>query len=301
MRLNYWTAFRRGAVIAAGVALAASSVVAGSLPASAAPRSASARPVVAGAGYLALGDSITFGYQEAATTPAPVYTDARSFIGFPEDLGADLGLKVANAACPGETTASFMNIKKQSNGCLTEPGGSPGYRAAYPLHVKYAGSQLSYAVSYLKAHSSVRLVSLMIGANDAFLCEETTKDKCANQLPGVLAKIGRHVATILKTIRTEAGYTGQLVIVNYYSLDYASALDNAQSKALNGEVDASAAPFKVRIANGYQAFRVASVHSKNNPCTAGLLTQLSTGGCGIHPSVAGQSVLAESVARVVTK
>ena len=36
----------------------------------------------------------------------------------------------------------------------------------FPLHVKYSGSQLDYAVSYLKTHKKVRLVSLMVGAND---------------------------------------------------------------------------------------------------------------------------------------
>ncbi len=57
--------------------------------------------------------------------------------------------------------------------------GNVGYRTQFPLHVKYSGSQLAYAVSYLKKHQKVRLVSLMIGANDYFVCQETTADQCA--------------------------------------------------------------------------------------------------------------------------
>ena len=93
-------------------------------------------------------------------------------------LGRELRLKVANAACPGETSASFINVKAQSNGCentLGQP--NVGYRRSFPLHVKYSGSQLAYAVSYLRTHPGVRLVSLMIGANDLFLCQKETQGR----------------------------------------------------------------------------------------------------------------------------
>ena len=257
--------------------------------------------MTAGSSYLAIGDSVAFGYREATTSPPPNYARAASFVGYPEDVGAALGLKVANAACPGETSASLINAKAPSNGCESSPGGGPGYRSAYPLHVSYTGSQLKYAVGYLEAHPQTRLVSLMIGANDAFLCEATTKDHCASELPGVLKKISANVAHILKAVRTVAGYRGQIVIVNYYSLDYAVAADNVSSRLLNQAMDGAAKPFDVRTANGYQAFRVASLHSKRDTCTAGLLTQLTTGGCGVHPSVAGQALLAQAIERVVRK
>ena len=65
--------------------------------------------------YLALGDSVTFGYREAANLPTPDYSDAASFVGYPEDVGAALGLDVANAACPGETSTSLVepNVLEQ--------------------------------------------------------------------------------------------------------------------------------------------------------------------------------------------
>jgi lysophospholipase L1-like esterase len=306
MRLGSWKIGRLAVAVTLGSALAVAGVAGGALPAAAARASTAGAttatpPVVAGSGYLALGDSVTFGYREANTKPAPDYKVASTMVGYPEDVGLALGLHVANAACPGETSASLIRTSARSNGCLRLPNGAPGYRKLFPLHVSYAGSQLQYAVSYLKTHPGVRLVSLMIGANDGLLCEETTKDKCQKELPAVLKKTAAHVALILDTVRSKARYSGQIVIVNYYSLDYTSFVDNLESQALNQAVDTAAKPFGVKVANGYQAFRAASAHSGRNPCKAGLLTQLTNGTCGIHPSTAGQDVLALAVERVLAK
>jgi len=255
-------------------------------------------PITAGSGYLALGDSVPFGYMESTVTPVPDYTHAANFVGYPEILGSELGLKVANFACPGETTSSMINESAQSNGCEnTVTPGTPAYRSTFPLHHKYTGSQLSAAVTYLKNHKGVRLVTLMVGANDLFVCEETTADHCASQTEqlGVLSTIQKNVHTIVSALRTKAGYNGQLVLVDYYSLDYANATDNLQSTAGNHVLNLGGHGFHVRFANGFSTFETASAHAGADPCTAGLLTQLSTGGCGIHPTYAGQTLLASAV------
>lgn len=251
--------------------------------------------------YLALGDSVTFGYRESNTTPPPNYLVASSLVAYPKDVGLALGLQVANAACPGETSLSLTTKGVQSNGCENVPGGGPGYRAAFPLHVSYKGTQLAYANAYLKSHRSTQLVSLMIGANDAFLCQETTADKCASELPTVLKSISSNVARILSSIRTGDHFRGQIVILNYYSLDYSNAVDNAGSQTLNTTVDKAAKPYKVQIADGYGAFKAAALQSGGDTCKAGLLTQLTPSGCGVHPSVAGQALLALAVEEVVKK
>ena len=260
-------------------------------------------PVTPGSGYLALGDSVSFGYMEPTVVPAPDYADAASFRGYPEMLGSELHLKVANAACPGETSASLLNAAAPSNGCDTpSPSGGAAYRATGPLHVKYSGSQIAYAETYLKSHPGTRLVSLMIGANDLFRCQATTSDGClspAEQAP-VLAAITKNVHTILTDVRKKAHYAGQIVIVDYYSLDYASALVNEQSQILNMAQTAGTKGFKVRFANAYTTFAAASVHSGNDTCTAGLLTQLGTPTkCGVHPSDAGQALLASTVENAI--
>ncbi len=259
-------------------------------------------PVHAGSRYLALGDSVPFGFREATNQPLPDYTDAASFVGYPEDVAAELSLRTANASCPGETSASLIHAYAPSNGCESAAGGSgPGYRDAFPLHVGYRASQLHFAVHYLQGHRDTRLVSLMIGANDALLCQASTADHCVSELPAVLKQIATNVATILKRIRGEAAYRGQIVIVNYYSLNYSSPLANAQSQALNQAMDAGAKSYHVRFADGFGTFQRAAAQAGGDSCAAGLLTTLSTGGCGVHPSVAGQELLAGAIERVVSK
>jgi lysophospholipase L1-like esterase len=261
-------------------------------------------PVVAGSGYLALGDSVTFGYREPDTSPTPDYAKAQTFVGYPEDIGATLDLKVTNAACSGETSGSFINQDAQSNGCERTVTGGPGYRSTHPLHVSYRGSQLAFAVGFLKTHAQTRLVSLMIGANDAFACLATTGDDCVKEFPTVLKKLRRNVTVILKAIRRGAGYHGQIVIVEYYSTDYANAIADYETQALNSVQTSAARPFHVEIAGGYRAFEAAAAHSGGNPCTAGLLTRLTgpaKGTCGVHPSLSGQSVLARAVEDAIEK
>jgi lysophospholipase L1-like esterase len=166
--------------------------------------------------------------------------------------------------------------------------------------VSYSDSQLAYAVSYLKRHRNVRLVSLMIGANDYFVCVETTKDACtsSSEQNGVATTVEKNVKTILSSIRKNAHYRGQIVIVNYYSLNYALAPDNTASKFLNHNQDTAAKPFHVEIADGYRELAAAAVHSGGDSCKAGLLTQIGVA-CGIHPSLAGQALLAHAVEKAI--
>jgi lysophospholipase L1-like esterase len=279
--------------IAAGLATLCVGALAG--PASAAPA-----PVTPGSGYLALGDSVTFGYEEPQVVPAPNYHDAASFLGYPEHLARALHLKLANGACPGETSASLINASAPSNGCADSPNAAnPAYRKQFPLHVHYKGSQLAFAVRYLRTHKNVRLVSLMIGANDGFLCRETTSDGCASELKSVLAKSSKNVATILSAVRNQAGYRGQLVLLNYYSLDYGSLALNAQSLLINHAQDAPAKKFHAAIADGFGELRAATLHYGGNTCTANLLNIVAPGRCGVHPSYAGQAVLAQALAKAV--
>src|SRR5215211_6917970 len=65
--------------------------------------------VTPGSRYLALGDSVTLGYQEPSLVPPPNYGRPASLRGCPEQLGSLLRLQVANASCPGETSASLIN------------------------------------------------------------------------------------------------------------------------------------------------------------------------------------------------
>ena len=250
-------------------------------------------PVTRGSEYLALGDSVTFGYQEPNTVPAPDYFDPASLPGYPEHLGGELHVSVTNLACPGETSGSLINVHTLSNGCEN------AYRKLYPLHTKYSGAQLSYAVSFLRRHPRVRLVSLMIGANDIFLCEKNTPSHCLSPTDQnkTISTVARNVKKILSTIRTKGRYHGQIAVVTYYSTDYTSALITGVIKKLDSAVVTVAKPFKVEIADGFDQFRLASIKYADHPCLAGLITQLDStvGDCGVHPTYAGSALLAEAV------
>ncbi len=253
-----------------------------------APKVTTSSPLTRGSVYLALGDSVTFGYQEPNTVPPPNYKNPASLPGYPELIARDLHVRVANLACPGETSASLINVKAQSNGCEN------AYRKAYPLHYSYKGSQLAAAVAFLRTHPGTRLVSLMIGANDGFICERTPS--CVKDLPAFFKRVAANVTTILRTVRREGRYKGQIAIVTYYSTDY-TAIVTTLSKLLNQAVVGAAKPYHVVVADGFGEFKTASVKFGNKPCLAGLITQLggTPGNCGVHPTYAGSTLLASAL------
>src|SRR5262245_21244836 len=148
--------------------------------------------------YLALGDSVAFGYVPPQAVPAPNYQVAHSFVGYPEYLAQQLDERVWNASCPGETTASMLTPGAQSNGCENSVGSPVGYRTLNPLHLQYQGTQVAFALSYLAAHKRTRLITIDIGANDAFVCQATTADHCTStaELAGVAAEISSNLGSI---------------------------------------------------------------------------------------------------------
>ena len=281
----------------AGTAMVAAVSLIPALPAAAAPLHGAA-----GNGtYLALGDSVAFGYVPPNAVPAPNYFDAGSFVGYPEDVAQALHLRVSNASCPGETTASFFVPGAQSNGCENSPGSPVGYRTEYPLHVQYTGTQMLYALRYLATHRNTRLVTIDIGANDVFLCQETTADACAStaELQAVLKKIEVNLSVIYALIRDVARYHGPLVALTYYSLSYSDPTQVAGTEALNSAIASVTEKFGGKVADGFAAFEGPSDAAGGSPCAAGLLIKLPDGTCNIHPSPAGHQLLAQAIEDVI--
>lgn len=300
MRSNRSRGFRRGLVRLVIGALAALSLVLVSAPTG----SSTTLPAPAwrGADYLALGDSVAFGYTPPEVTPPANYLDAANFVGYPEDFAKFTGLTLANASCPGETTASMITPGALSNGCENSPGSPVGYRTIFPLHVNYSGTQLDYAVGYLSSHPRTRLVTIDIGANDAFVCQETTPDHCTGaDLSATLARISANLSTIFAALRGRAHYQHALVLVSYYSLDYRDPTQVASAKALNAALTGPTRAFGGVVADGFTAFQLASLRAGGDPCAAGLLVALPAGGCNIHPSALGHEVLAAAVGAAVLR
>lgn len=251
-------------------------------------------------GYLALGDSVAFGYRPTAVTPLMGYLNAANFTGYPEDIAKALRLRLVNASCPGETTSSMINSAAPSNGCESTVHGGPGYRSFAPLHVGYGGSQLNYAVRYLRRYPQTKLVTIDIGINDVFLCQRTTAGYCAGtELDRVLAKIRENLTTILSALRNDAHYQHALVVLTYYALNYSDNAAATQTRELDAALTGPVARYDARIANAYAAFRTASAGSGGDTCAAGLRIKLPAGGCDLHPSALGQRVLAAVIQRAL--
>ncbi|HTY93228.1 MAG TPA: SGNH/GDSL hydrolase family protein [Steroidobacteraceae bacterium] len=247
-----------------------------------------------GAPALALGDSVVFGY---ITQAGHEYVNAANFIGAPEYIGPRLHLDTVNASCPGETTGSFLSAAAPDNGCRE-------FRAAFPLHVSYGGTQMDFAVRFLRQHPATRLVSIGLGANDLFLlqtgCEADPNPSACIQagLPMVLAEAATNLGNILADLRG-TGYDGTIIVSNYYSPDYSDANETAITGALNQVLGRTAAAFGASIADVFSAFRaaVATPALGGKTCNSGLLNvnpELQSA-CDVHPSQSGQRLIAQTV------
>lgn len=285
-------------------ALRVAAVLVAAVVAAATAGATSADPVAgsdANGTYLVLGDSVAFGYVPPNAVPAPKYLDAHSFVGYPEYLAQQLNERVSNASCPGETTASMLVAGAQSNGCENSPGSPVGYATLYPLHVQYEGTQMAYALHYLAAHRHTQLITIDIGANDAFLCQETKSDRCtsATELNDVATQIATNLGTIFHDLRDVAGYTGPIVALTYYSLSYSDPAQVAAAQFLDSVIAGVTTANGGIVADGFTAFAGPSAAFGGDPCAAGLLIKLPDGTCNIHPSAAGHRLLAEAIAEVI--
>lgn len=152
--------------------------------------------------YLALGDSLAFGYQP----------DLNFSHGYVDDFFSNLkshGVQdVANLGCPGETSVTFLNGK-----------------CPYPYLRKfpYIGSQLNAALVYLKLHpGQVSPVTLDIGAND--LTPAINTSNCTvnqQQFTAALATLDYNLAHIIlpqlhAALTVNGHVSGDLVMMNLY-------------------------------------------------------------------------------------
>jgi lysophospholipase L1-like esterase len=291
------TAQRRLLALAAAVFLVAVIAAIGARGTSADPVNGSD----ANGTYLALGDSVAFGYVPSNAVPAPRYLDAHSFVGYPQYLAQQLNERVSNASCPGETTASMLVAGAQSNGCENSPGSPVGYSTLYPLHVEYQGTQMAYALHYLAAHKHTRLITIDVGANDAFLCQETTPDHCASgvELADMANEIAGNLGTIFHDLRVVAGYRGPIVALTYYSLSYSDPAQVMGAQFLDSVIAGVTTASGGIVADGFAAFQAPSLAFGGDPCAAGLLIKLPDGTCNIHPSPAGHRLLAAAIAKAI--
>jgi lysophospholipase L1-like esterase len=241
--------------------------------------------------YLALGDSVPFGF-----SPLLNASDASNFIGYPEIVAQRLDIKDVNATCPGEATGGFLSLTGTDNVCRP-------YRSALPLHVMYHTSQMDFVLRYLTGHRDTRLVTLTLGANDLFRWQKDcavapTFGTCPLGFGGVLATMQANLTTIFSAIRS-TGYTGLIVGVTYYAINYSDPTSVGATLAGQSAMTAAGGPFGVKIASGFNAWAPVAATAGGNSCAAGLLIRLSATSCDVHPTPAGRDLLAGAVINTV--
>jgi lysophospholipase L1-like esterase len=245
--------------------------------------------------YLALGDSLAFGYTQGTFNslnregdPAaenPVDFDR----GYVDDLGRLLepyrpGIEIVNDGCPGETTDSFIE-------------GPCSYGLTYRLHHPYVGgsrsSQLSDALHYLRTHRGrVGPVTLDIGANDALKVIYTDCERaptCINaRAPALFAHIASNLAVILRRLR--AAYPrGRILVLGVYD-PFGTSIAGIGGffSDLNATEAAQARIVGARFADPLPAFNPELLEA---PTLCRLVGVCDEG--DIHPTYAGYEVLAE--------
>lgn len=258
--------------------------------------------------YLALGDSLAFGFHEAQfesqVPPNPFTYDPASFNdGYDADLLTMLAplappgqppLTEVNYGCPGETTTSMIGVAGFP--CPFRFQFFPPY--ILDLHDNYpAGdSQLQAALAFLTAHRGhVNPVTVDIGANDLLnLLSSCSNDATCiqNELPGTISTMVRNVDTILTAIQA-AEPSAETLVMN---VPDPFALYSPSSIAIFGAFDSAlnavVAAHNDRLVDAYSAglqLVATDVPSwcEDSPAACGGPSQ------DIHPTAEGYMDLAE--------
>lgn len=180
--------------------------------------------------YLALGDSLAYGYHAAQFkhelekgNVEPSTFDE----GYVNDFGAALKLlnpklQIINDGCPGETTETLINGSGLPGYCAGGPTGTP-FPYAY-LHHSYAPytSQLADALAILKENSNISPITLDIGANDVlqFLASKCGFPSTFTCSPAEVEAEFAHIAGNVYSILTQlhaAAPKAQIVLIGLYN------------------------------------------------------------------------------------
>ena len=242
--------------------------------------------------YLALGDSISFGYQafkaRAGLPPSAFNT------GYVDAFAARLRqinpeIITVNYGCPGESTESFVT------------GPCPWTEIGRELHDGFSGSQLQAALALLRAHpGQVSPITLTLFGNDL----PKLLDPCTfngqidltcvrNSAPRFLAELTQRIFSILDQLRSAAP-NAEIVVTRSVGLDIdLLAFADPLFQAVNTSIAQAAAGNRARFADPFPTFNPQGNVSTEVQalCTLTLLCADRDS----HPSDAGYRVLAALV------
>jgi lysophospholipase L1-like esterase len=190
--------------------------------------------------YLALGDSMAYGFQPTKAKPGARPSDFDT--GYVDLFAARLRklspkIQVVNYGCPGESTVTFAR------------GGCPALADGVKLHDAFRGSQLKAAQSFLRAHPG-KVSPITMTLWGAELVPLSARGKRA---PSAIASFATRFNSILRQLRAAAP-NAEIIVTGAWNPE-ADRL--AQMEPLYRSVDAAirhgAAASRVRVANMFVA------------------------------------------------
>jgi len=222
--------------------------------------------------YLALGDSLAWGYQPDSTG-----NGIKSGHGYADDLAGYLrehgnrNLKYVNLSCPGETTGTMLD-----GGCPLLAGSGQSYAV-----------QEDAAVAFLAAHPHARiLVTLDIGANNVDQCLTSSGSIDPTCVAQGVATAGTQLPEILGKLKAAAGRHVSFVGMNLYDPFLAEWLTGSSGQTLAGESVALSVAFNGVLDAGYTAFGIPVADVADAFQTADFTDTTSLGGTTVPVNVA---------------
>jgi lysophospholipase L1-like esterase len=242
--------------------------------------------------YLALGDSLAFGFQEAkfvSELSSGTYSAASFNTGYDADLAAMMqplaprgqGFHEINLGCPGETTTTM------AKGPCPFP---------FPLHVSYpaGATQLQAAVAFLRGHRhEVNPITLDIGGNDLLNLVSGCSYYPAciiDRFPAVAATMAANLDEILTAIH-DAAPNAEVIAMNVPDpYEFLAPASLQLFAAFNQPLNAVVKAHNIRLLDAYT--EVAALYP-NQYATFCSLAAICTNG-DVHPTDRGYAVLASS-------
>jgi lysophospholipase L1-like esterase len=236
--------------------------------------------------YLALGDSIPYGFQTAKAVAGLPPAD---LVGYPRLLVSRLRqlnpqTTLVNYSCPGESTTTYPRP------C--------GWRASgHALHEDYPGAQRDAALAFLRRHrGKVSPITVGLNGNDIneYLTSCPPGDLACLQAgaPAATAAYGARLLTLLRELRAAAP-DAVIVVVGAYNPNVgAFGFTDPLFRGVNAAQAAAAAAVGGRFADPFPVFNPAGEVAETAAiCRLTLICSARDG----HPSDVGYQALAEVV------
>lgn len=229
--------------------------------------------------YLALGDSMAYGFQPTKAKPGARATDFDT--GYVDVFAKRLRqlspkLTVVNYGCPAESTVSFTR------------GRCPGLAEGAKVHDADRGAQLKAARAFLRAHpGQVSPITLSLWGGD--LVPLSKKGKHARR---AIAAFGSRFASILKELRAAAP-AAEIIVTGAWNLepDKFAAVEPLY-RAVEAAIEAGAAASRARVADMFTALNGAGSVARRRARLCSLTFLCSQG--DPHPTDAGYRAMARA-------